>query len=93
MAVVCGVLLLIFGGEWVWKRLRDRRELAAERDETEQLVRDTFAALLNDTPPVDVVDGPWDRSDREVHGMTAPELAETRAKFYELIGREWPNQT
>lgn len=91
IAVLC-VLLLVGGGEWVWKRLRDRRELAAERDEMEQLLRDTFQALLEDTPPVDVVDGPWDRSDREVHGMTAPDLVKTRAQFSELIVREWPNQ-
>jgi hypothetical protein len=41
-------------------------------------------------------DGPerLDTADRrEVHGMTVPELMETREKFAELIGREWPNQT
>jgi hypothetical protein len=44
---------------------------------TEQLLRDMFAAP----------------SGREVHGMTVPELMETREKFGELIGREWPDQT
>jgi hypothetical protein len=45
------------------------------------------------------VDGPHrlDTADpiarREVHGMTVPELMETRERFAELIGREWPDQT
>lgn len=93
-ALMCAVLLLVGGGEWVWKRLRDHRaRVAAEQDEMEQLLRDTFAARLDDTQPIDVVDGPWDRSDREIHGMTAFDVAQTRARFNDLIGREWPNQT
>jgi hypothetical protein len=68
---------------------RNMREAARER--TEQLLRDAFATA--DTQPIDVVDGPWDRSDREIHGMTASDLIDLNAKFDDLIGREWPNQT
>jgi len=86
------VALLLGGARREWKRLQDRRaRIVAERDETEQLLRDTFAASGADL--ADLIDGRWDRSDREIHGMTAPELSETREHFDDLIGREWPDQT
>ena len=88
---VAGLLVLAAVAAVAWRGRRSR--IAAERDEMEQLLRDTFAARLDDTQPIDVVDGPFSRSDREIHGMTAFEVAQTRARFNELIGHEWPNQT
>ena len=74
--------VLYFGGSRVLARFGawlDARRVVREarRARTDQLLRDLFSA-----PPV---------VDREVHGMTVPELMETRERFDELIGREWPN--
>jgi len=38
-------------------------------------------------------DGPWDRSSREIHHMTVPEMQETNAEFDALIEANFPNQT
>jgi len=51
----------------------------AERDRTAGLLRDFFKSAP--------------ATDREVHGMTVPELMETRERFNEITGREWPDQT
>jgi hypothetical protein len=97
---VLGLLLGAAVGYWAVhtylpqiRSWRDARRAArkAEHERIERRLRELFAAPA--TQPLDIVDGPGDRSDREIHGMTAPELAETNAKFEDLIGREWPNQT
>lgn len=84
---------LYFGGSRVLARFsawlhahRVARE--ARHDRTEQVLRDMFEAT---GAPIESVDRDWDS--REVHGMTVPELMETRAQFNELIGREWPDKT
>lgn len=90
--LMCAVLLLV-GGAGAWQRFTDWRARPLVDDpEAEALVEETYAVRLDDTQPIDVVDGPWSRSDREVHGMTAPDVAETRAQFSELIVREWTDQ-
>jgi hypothetical protein len=80
---VCAVLLLAAAVRWLWMRLRARRaRIAAERDEMERLLRRTgvaFQELLGDEPPA------WDRSEREVHGMTAPELVDVNERFESIV--------
>lgn len=62
-----------------WRRFRARRRQDAE---LAQILRATEEAAAR-----------CDRSAREVHGMTVPELTETRARFADLVAREWPDQT
>jgi hypothetical protein len=81
---------LYFGGPRVLGRFGARLEARrvareARHAHTEQLLRDMFAAPGIPTEAVD--------RGREVHGMTVPELLETRERFNELVGREWPDQT
>jgi hypothetical protein len=76
--------VLYFGGSRVLARFGawlEARHTAreAEREQTAQVLRDFFESAS--------------ATDREVHGMTVPELMETREQFDELIGREWPDQT
>lgn len=81
---------LYFGGPRVLARFGawlDARRVAREarHAETEQILRNFFAASGIPTEAVD--------RGREVHGMTVPELMETRERFDDLVGREWPDQT
>lgn len=69
---------------------RSRRAERAENARIDKYLREMFATP---TEPIDIVDGPFDRADREVHGMTASELTELNRKFKEITGPEWPNQT
>lgn len=53
MAVMCALLLVGMGAQWVWKHLRDRRErIAAERDATEDLLRNGFRFDTAEPDPV-----------------------------------------
>lgn len=76
---------------WLDARAVRRKAEERENDRINEHLREMFAAPA--TPPSDVVDGPQDRSNFEVHGMTVPELIETRAEFDEITGPEWPKQT
>lgn len=86
------VLLAVGFGGWMQGRLQDRRALVDD-PEAEALVRESFAARLDDTQPIDVVDGPWNRTEREIHHMSVPEFTDVNARFVELIAANWPNQT
>lgn len=88
MAVVCALLLAGMAVKWLWRRIKARR---ADRAETLRLLQETYAA--DETVPLDVVDGPWDRSTREVHHMTASEFTEMNTEFAALIAANWPDPT
>jgi hypothetical protein len=86
---VTAAVALYFGGPRVLARFGawlDARRVAREARQahTEQLLRNFYAAPGIPTEAVD--------RGREVHGMTVPELLETRERFNELVGREWPDQ-
>jgi len=77
-AVLCFVGSRVLARFDAWLEAR-RVARETRRDRTERLLRDFF-----ESAPA---------TDREVHGMTVPELMETREQFDDLIGREWPDQT
>jgi hypothetical protein len=87
------LLLIAVAARWVWARAVNWRSVSRDDTEMDQLVRDSFARALDDTQPIDVVDRDWDRRDREIHGMTVPEMQETNAEFDALIAENFPNQT
>lgn len=87
---LAAAVALYFAGPRVLARFGvwlDARRVAREarHAHTEQVLRDMFAAPGVPTEAVD--------RGREVHGMTVPEILETRERFNELVGREWPDQT
>lgn len=77
-ALALAGLVWCFTAAWYRNRLID----AEDRADTARDVAADAVQELRDA-----------RAAREIHGMTAPQLVETRERFQELIGREWPNQT
>lgn len=88
VGALLAVTLVVLALFWLEARRTARRR---EREDLDRYLRELFAA--DDTMPIDVVDGPWDRSSREIHHMTVPELEAVNAEFTTLIEANWPNQT
>lgn len=82
------ITLVVIALFWLEARRTVRRR---ERDDLDRRLRALFAA--DDTVPIDVVDGPWDRSAREIHHSTVPEFTAVNAEFLELMQTNFPNQT
>jgi hypothetical protein len=82
------LVAVVFGLLWLdlWRQRR-----AAHRERIERVLRDLFQP--DEAVPTDVVDGPWDRSSREIHHMTVPELQAVNDEFLALIEENFPNQT
>ena len=84
LVVTLVVIALFWLDEWRKDRARDREDL-------DRVLRELFQP--DDALPIDVVDGPWDRSSREIHHMTVPEFQAVNAEFLALIEENFPNQT
>lgn len=61
---VVGLLVLAAVAAVAWRGRRSR--IAAEQDEMEQLLRDTFAARLDDTQEFDIVDAAFENYQQSI---------------------------
>lgn len=91
LAAVFGLAALGLGVWWLCLVLAERRRQRAAADaaidaflrqEFRGLAREVESALARDFGP---------RRAREIHGMSASEIASTREDFEELIRASWPD--
>jgi hypothetical protein len=85
------LLLLGMAARWAWGRARARQVRRRSDAAADRLVCETYERSLDDTQPIDIVD--LDRSSREIHHMTVPELQAVNAEFLALMKTNFPNQT